>query len=94
MSEVTLYARPVLERIRAEIPFELVERDIETDEAWQRAYFERIPVVVLDGRELFDYRVDEAELRRRLTAASSGAGVTQRFPRRSEAAGDELQSER
>lgn len=30
----------------------LVERDIETDEAWHRAYLERIPVLVLGERRL------------------------------------------
>ena len=76
MREVTLYGRPgchlcdearaVLERIRAELPFALVEHDIETDDALFKAYLERIPVVALDGEELFDFFVDEAELRRRL----------------------------
>lgn len=30
----------------------LVERNIETDPAWQRAFFETIPVVELDGRRI------------------------------------------
>ena len=42
------------------------ERDITSDEALQRAYFERIPVVMLDGEELFEYFVDEELLRERL----------------------------
>jgi glutaredoxin len=76
MREIVLYGRPgchlcdearsVLERVRAELPFALVERDIEQDDALLRTYLERIPVVALDGEELFDYFVDEAELRRRL----------------------------
>jgi glutaredoxin len=76
--EVVLYGRPgchlcddaraLLERIRAELPFALVERDIEQDTALHRAYLERIPVIALDGEELFDFFVDEAELRRRLAA--------------------------
>jgi glutaredoxin len=74
--EVTLYGRPgchlcdearaLLEGIREELPFALVERDIERDEALLKAYLERIPVIALDGEELFDFFVDEAELRRRL----------------------------
>jgi glutaredoxin len=74
--EVVLYGRPgchlcedareLLERVRAELPFTLVERDIERDDALLRAYLERIPVIALDGEELFDLFVDEAELRRRL----------------------------
>jgi glutaredoxin len=73
---VTLYGRPgchlcddaraVLERIRAERPFELREVDIESDDALFRTYLERIPVVALDGEEVYDYRVDEADLRARL----------------------------
>ena len=42
------------------------ERDITADEALHRAYFERIPVVALDGEELCDYFVDEALVRERL----------------------------
>jgi len=74
--QVVLYGRPgchlcddarvVLERVRAELPFALVERDVEADDALFKAYLERIPVVALDGEELFDFFVDEAELRRRL----------------------------
>jgi len=74
--EIVLYGRPgchlcddaraVLERLRAELPFALLERDIEQDDALLKAYVERIPVIALDGEELFDFFVDEAELRRRL----------------------------
>lgn len=76
MREIVLYgragchlcddARVVLERVRSEVPFALVERDIERDDALLKAYLERIPVIALDGEELFDFFVDEAELRRRL----------------------------
>jgi redox-sensing transcriptional repressor len=59
-------AREVLERVRADQPFELLERDIERDDVLLRAYLERIPVVTLDGEELFDFAVDEAILRSRL----------------------------
>ena len=40
--------------MRAEQPFELVERDIERSDELLRAYLERIPVVTLDGDELFE----------------------------------------
>ena len=76
MSVVVLYGRPgcclcddaraLLERVRADLPFELVERDIERDEALLRAYLERIPVVTLDGEPLFELTVDEGVLRGRL----------------------------
>ena len=55
-------ARAVLERIGH--PFE--EVDIEGDEALHRRYLERIPVVALDGEELYDFFVDEQDLRARV----------------------------
>jgi glutaredoxin len=73
---VTLYGRPgchlcddaraALGRLRARHPFELDEVDITTDDALHARYLERIPVIALDGEELFDFFVDEAELAARL----------------------------
>ena len=48
------------------IPSDLEERDIEADEALFARYLERIPVVALDGEELFEFFVDEEQLRRKL----------------------------
>jgi glutaredoxin len=59
-------ARAVLERLRAETPFDLDAIDIETDDALLRTYLERIPVVAVDGEEVYDYVVDEADMRARL----------------------------
>jgi glutaredoxin len=61
-------ARVVIERVGA--PYS--EIDITTDDALHAAYLERIPVVVLDGIELFEYFVDEGVLRERLGSASGG----------------------
>jgi hypothetical protein len=55
-----------LRELESELRFTLQERDITTDDALLRAYFERIPVVTLDGEELFDYFIDERVLRERL----------------------------
>jgi glutaredoxin len=60
-----------LERLRPELGFELRCVDIESDEALHRAYLERIPVIALDGEELYDFFLDEADLRRRLAARVS-----------------------
>jgi glutaredoxin len=65
-------ARAVLEQVRADVPFELVERDIEADDALHRLYLERIPVVEVAGEEAFEFFVDEAELRRRLAIVVGG----------------------
>ena len=61
-------ARVVIERVGA--PYR--EIDITTDDALHAAYLERIPVVVLDGIELFEYFVDEAVLRERLGSGPGG----------------------
>ena len=76
MRTVTLYGRPdchlcdearaALERVRATHPFRFVERDIEADDVLFKRYLERIPVVAVDGEELFDFFVDEERLRRTL----------------------------
>jgi glutaredoxin len=73
---VTLYGRPgchlcddarrALERVRAQHPFHLEEVDIEADDALFTRYLERIPVVALDGEELFELFVDEQALARTL----------------------------
>ena len=65
-------ARAVLERVRADVPFDLVERDIERDDALHRRYLERIPVVEVAGEEVFLFFVEEAELRRRLAIVVGG----------------------
>ena len=74
MRTVTLYSRPgchlcddaraALARVRERAPFTLEERDIEDDDALHARYLERIPVIALDGEELFDFFVDEETLER------------------------------
>jgi glutaredoxin len=76
VARITVYSRPdchlcaeamaSLTALQHELGFALEERDIGADEELLRAYFERIPVVALDGEELFDFFVDEATLRERL----------------------------
>jgi glutaredoxin len=76
MACVTVFSKPDchlceramgdLRRLQDELAFTLQERDITADEALHRAYFERIPVIALDGEELCDYFLDEALLRKRL----------------------------
>jgi hypothetical protein len=76
MRAVTLYARPgchlcdeartALQRVSAQAPFALTEVDITADDALHARYLERIPVIALDGEELFDFEVDEPALLRRI----------------------------
>jgi glutaredoxin len=62
-------ARAVLERVRAQRPFELIELDISEDEVLLRDYFERIPVIAIDGEDAFELFVDERRLLDRLERA-------------------------
>jgi hypothetical protein len=76
MTLLTLYSKPdchlcadamvALEGLQSELGFALEELDITTDEALHRAYFERIPVLAVDGEELCEYFVEEALVRERL----------------------------
>jgi glutaredoxin len=59
-------AREAVERVRARHPFELREVDITLDPMLHRRYGERIPVLELEGEELFEFFVDADALRERL----------------------------
>jgi glutaredoxin len=76
MTRVTLYGKPgchlcdearaVVAEVRRERPFELIEVDITFDPGINRRYTERIPVLELNGEEVFEFVVEPEELRRRL----------------------------
>lgn len=70
MRSVVLYSRPgcglcdearaVILAERARTPFAFTEVDVSMDDELERAYGIRIPVVVVDGEEAFEVRVDPA----------------------------------
>ena len=63
----TALAALLEERTQAGLPSPaLLERDIETDPAWERAYFASIPVVELGDRRL-ELATSVAKLRRLMT---------------------------
>ncbi|MHB1537972.1 MAG: glutaredoxin family protein [Solirubrobacteraceae bacterium] len=77
--ELTLYSRAgchlceralaSIERARERLPpFTLTVLDIASSERLHAAYFDRIPVVALDGEELAEYSVEEETLREALLA--------------------------
>ncbi|MEP6758824.1 MAG: glutaredoxin family protein [Actinomycetota bacterium] len=84
MATVVLYSRPgchlcdqaraVIEAVRARNPFFFEEVDIEADDALVRDYGMRIPVVSVDGEELFEISVDPTALR----TAVGGLGLAGR----------------
>ncbi len=84
-ADVVLYGRPgcclcddaraVLLRAQQRLGFTLRERDIEQDDGLLATYLERIPVVTIDGAEVFEFFVDEARLEEALTSAGRSASV-------------------
>jgi glutaredoxin len=64
-------AKEVLEAERDRLGFDLVEVDISGDPQLEAAHREEIPVVFVAGRKAFKFRVDPAELRRRVEAAAA-----------------------
>jgi hypothetical protein len=73
MTIVTLYTRPechlcdvasdVLEAARQDFAFDINRVDISTDRDLRKRYGVRIPVVAVNGVELFEHRVDDRALR-------------------------------
>ena len=72
VAEVLMYARPgcglcdtareVILRERERTPFDYLEVDISDDDALELEYGIRIPVVLVDGQELFEIAVDARRL--------------------------------
>ena len=77
MLMLTLYSRPdcclceemkaVLAQVRQGLPFDLEEIDISPDPELEARFGQEIPVLFVNGRKAFKYRLSAGELRRRLT---------------------------
>jgi len=61
-------AKRVLESVRRRAAFDLDEVDIDTDAALRTIYNDEIPVIAINGRKAFKYRVNEQELLKKLAA--------------------------
>jgi hypothetical protein len=64
--ELCQAAKATLLAVQHELGFALDEIDITTDPALYEAFHAEIPVGYLDGRKLFKFRIDAAQLRRQL----------------------------
>ncbi|GER65935.1 thioredoxin family protein [Weizmannia acidilactici] len=74
--ELTLYtrkhcplceeAKELLHLLQKEIPFRLVERDIEKNDGWMERYGLMIPVVEFEGEVIQYGRIHEFAIRQRL----------------------------
>jgi glutaredoxin len=81
MTVLTLYGKPgchlcddareIVRAASAGREVELVEVDITLDPSLERAYRERIPVLELDGEELFELFVQQDALEQRLDRVAS-----------------------
>ncbi|MGH7835168.1 MAG: glutaredoxin family protein [Candidatus Binatia bacterium] len=58
--------KAALGRAAAEFPFALEEIDVDSAPDLQEKYGREVPVLLIDGRKAFKYRVADEELRRRL----------------------------
>ncbi|GII81317.1 thioredoxin family protein [Sphaerisporangium rufum] len=67
-------ARAVIRRVAADLGVTFEERDITSSAEDQRAYWDMIPVTLIDGVQHDYWRVDEARLRAALSAAGTGTG--------------------
>ncbi|HXF72214.1 MAG TPA: glutaredoxin family protein [Actinomycetota bacterium] len=64
-------ARRVILALRDRLPFDFEEVSVEGDDALELAYGLRIPVVLVDGEELFELAVDAEALATALRARTS-----------------------
>lgn len=53
-----------------ELAVEIEQQDVDTDAELQAAYGDRVPVVVIDGKECFEGRLTGAAFRQELHAAA------------------------
>ncbi len=56
----------VIESVRGAVDFELEVRDVDADAELLAMYSAQVPVLLVDGRKAFKYRVTAAELTQRL----------------------------
>ena len=80
LPEVLLYSRACchlcdeakeqLRELSKKVAFELREVDIDHDPELQRRYNEEVPVIFINGRKAFKYRIDPCQFLKRLQACS------------------------
>ena len=63
-------AKQVIESVRRRAPFDYEEFDIDADPQLRQLYNEEVPVIAIDGKKAFKYRVTPAELLKKLGARS------------------------
>lgn len=59
-------ARKLLDKVNADMPFTFKEVDISASEDLLRKYKEDTPLVFINGKKAFKFKIDEIEFRKRL----------------------------
>lgn len=68
-------AKEVLRAAEKRFHIEIVEKNVETDGAWKRAFGQEVPVVFINGRKAFKYRIPPKELERYLQKLGTAAKI-------------------
>jgi glutaredoxin len=58
--------KTTLSRVAARVPFALEEIDVDTSPVLQEKYGDEVPVLFINGRKAFKYRLAAVELEKRL----------------------------
>lgn len=59
-------AKKVLKRVVKEVPFSLKDIDIMAEEDLFRRYKNEVPIIFINGKKAFKFKVDEQEFRKRV----------------------------
>lgn len=81
ISKLTLYTRKdcclceemkeVVRKAAGELPFEMHEIDVDSTPDLQKKYGNEVPVLFINGRKAFKYRVTEGALKKKLRRDSA-----------------------
>ncbi len=67
--------KEVIGKVRQEIPFNFKEVDISTNEDLFRMYNDHVPVVYINGKKAFKFKVDELEFKKKVRKEIIKAGI-------------------
>ena len=67
--------KEVIGRVRQQIPFNFKEVDISLNEDLMRMYNDHVPVVYINGKKAFKFKVDELEFKKKVRKEIIKAGI-------------------
>ena len=59
-------AKELIDKVNSEVPFSFKEVDIAASEDLFRKYKEDIPIIFINGKKAFKFKVDENEFRKKI----------------------------